>query len=324
MSAKKSPKSQRPKPASAETQLNLIALKPLKKTPETQKETGHEGLESLAPELEPTRVAKPIKKAPAPAQPLPEEQSDNEPTESSQGIFQAIGVIVGEVNFSDNKAQIAIAEKQYPLHYASSHKRAYQALQLHIKRTGQSQQRLIVYPRVMHFPKKEQLYRIGFQLVGFDTTDASTQQESTTGDSVSIDKQLQDFEFKLSGLWQFIPVCQTPCITIQKNFNEQRLAYIKEAAVEERVKFMKASHIPVLWREAPVRPFRFNPRLDKQQQGQVYFVEIKATFLPAQDVFRFCELRSPPSKTAPKFLKVGKFDKAQALKINRKGFTTNG
>ncbi len=41
--------------------------------------------------------------------------------------------------------------------------------------------------------------------------------------SLTIDQELQDFEFKLSGLWQFIPVCQSPCITVQKNFSEERL-----------------------------------------------------------------------------------------------------
>jgi hypothetical protein len=124
---------------------------------------------------------------------------------------------------------------------------------------------------------------------------------------------LQDTEFKLSGLWQFIPVCQTPCITIQKNFSDSRLTYIKEATIEQKVNFMKASHIPLIWKNAPVRPFRFNPKLNKQKQGNASFVEIKATFLPLQDVFEFSSLCSRPSPKPPRSLKAGKKDKTQAL-----------
>ena len=326
MAAKKSQKPQKSKPAPAATKPTLIALKPLKKPEETQPESSTEVVEPPAPvepeppvpAVEPTRSLKPTKpiKRIKPS-PVSGVEEDSSLPENSNAIFQAVGIIVGEVTFSDKKAHVTIGDKTYPLYYASSHKKAYEALKIHIKKTGQSQQRLIVYPRVMHFPKKEQPYLMAFQLIGFHSERSASESPKPEQDSSTIDQELQDFEFKLSGLWQFIPVCQIPCITVMKNFTSERLDHIKEASVEEKVRFMKASHLPVLWRDAPVRPFRFNPKLDKEQQGQASFVEIKVRFLTDRDVFEFCELRSRPSQTPPKFLKAGKKDKAEALRNQR-------
>jgi hypothetical protein len=271
-------------------------------------------VEASLPVETPTAVAE-TKKIPKPIKrsPTPPAEIDLSLPENPEAIFQAIGVIAGEVAFSDKKTSVTIADKQYPLFYASTHKKAFEALRIHIKNTGQSRHRLIVYPRVIHFPSREQPYQIAFQLVGFVSDNPTQLEETTQSDSLTIDKQLQDGEFKLSGLWQFIPVCQTPCITVQKNFTDERLTYIKEATVEQKVNFMKASHIPLQWKNAPVRPFRFNPKLEKEKQGNAFFVEIKATFLPLQDVFEFSELCSRPSPKPPRSLKAGKKDKTQAL-----------
>lgn len=249
------------------------------------------------------KVLKPVKKAIVNRPTIDENLPENE-----NAIFQGIGVIVGNISFIEKKAFVKIGEKEYNLFYSSSHKKAFEALKLHVKKTGVSNLRLIVYPKIMHFPKREQPYFVGFQLVGFRLPD--TQNEN----KANVDQELQDFEFKLSGLWQFIPVCQVPCITVQKNFSEERLTYIKEAPIEQKVNFMKASHVPVMWKDAPIRPFRFNPRLDKEEQGQASFIEIKATFVPDEDIFQFKELRSKPKQESPKFLKAGKKQKADALK----------
>jgi hypothetical protein len=199
------------------------------------------------------------------------------------------------------------------LFYSSTRKKAFEALKIHINSTGQSRQRLIVYPKVIHFPKPEQPYQIGFQFVGFVSDNVTQVEETTQRPSSTISNDFQDGEFKLSGLWQFVPICQTPCITIQKNFSDSRLKFIKEATLEQKVNFLKASHIPLIWKNPPVQPFRFNPELEKEQQGNASFVEIKATFLPLQDVFEFSSLCSRPSQKPPKSLKASKKDKAQAL-----------
>ena len=232
--------------------------------------------------------------------------------EDSGAIFQAVGIVRGEVAFEKKQggASITVAGKQYRLFYATEHRAAFQALKLEVKATGSSQ-RLIVYPHVRHFPKREDAYQLGFQVVGF------VGRKPVDG---CISEELLDFDFRLAGLWQFIPVCATPCITVLKNFSDDRLVFIKEASVEDKVRFMKASHIPLLWSNSPVRPFRFNPRLDKEQQGKAPFVQIMARFLPDRDIFEFTSQRSLPAANPPKFLKAGKKDKAEAVSQKKRNF----
>jgi len=102
----------------------------------------------------------------------------------------------------------------------------------------------------------------------------------------------------------------TPCISVFRNFSDERLEFIKQAEPARKVKFMKASHIPLLWKDAPINPFRFNPKLEKDQQGRAVFVTLKAKFLPGRDVFGFVALTALPKDSAPRFLKASKEDKA--------------
>ena len=224
---------------------------------------------------------------------------------ASSVLFQAVGIICGEITTDGDKTFVTIGEKSYALYYASTHKRAYEALKKEITCTGITQQKLIVYPRITHFPGGKQPYRLEFQLAGF------------VGHSVSgggIESVLQENEFKICGLWQFIPVCRVPCISVFKNFNQQRLEYIKSAPLDKKVNFMKASHIPVLWRDSPVSPFRFNKNLDKETQGKASFVQLKARFNSANDNFEFVELLGIPCESPPNYLKAGKKDKADAAR----------
>ena len=220
-------------------------------------------------------------------------------------FFQAVGIIKGDVTVDGDKTFVTIGEKLYGLYYASTHKRADEALKKEMESTGITQQRLIVYPRVTHYPGGKQPYRLEFQLAGFVGQEPS-------GDGLQ--SVLEDMEFKISGLWQFIPVCRVPCISVFKNFNQQRLEYIKSAPLDKKVNFMKASHIPVLWRAAPFPPFRFNPKLDKETQGKASFVQIKARFNSSRDNFEFVELLTIPSNVPPNYLKAGKKDKLDAAK----------
>lgn len=229
--------------------------------------------------------------------------------ESTAAIFQAVGVIAGSVNFSsDGQSTVSIGDYEYPLFSSKQQWNVFNALNKEIKNTGNHLQRLVVYPKIIHFPRKEQPHRIAFQLVGFD--------RGRKLDAVS--GQLEDLEFKLSGLWQFIPVCSTPCISVFRNFSDERLEFIKQAEPARKVKFMKASHIPLLWKDAPIRPFRFNPKVEKDQQGRAVFVTLKAKFLPGRDVFSFVALTALPQETAPRFLKASKNDKATVQQAAKK------
>jgi hypothetical protein len=159
-------------------------------------------------------------------------------------LFRAVGVIQGEVNLvEDGINTFTINGKNYRLKYASEKRKAFFALKLAIKNTGNNFQRLIVYPKVIHFPRREQPPTIYFELVGF---------ENPEGKDKGIINELNDLEFKLSGLWQFIPVCRVPCISVFRNFSESRKLFIKEAEPVVKVRFMKAAHLPLLWKDSPV------------------------------------------------------------------------
>lgn len=80
---------------------------------------------------------------------------ENEP--NNNPVFKAVGVIQGEVNFGeDGTNTITINGITYRLKYASEKRRTLDALKLEIKNTGKNIQRLIVYPRVIHFPRIDQ------------------------------------------------------------------------------------------------------------------------------------------------------------------------
>jgi hypothetical protein len=99
-----------------------------------------------------------------------------------------------------------------------------------------------------------------------------------------------------------------------KNFNQERLEFIKSAQVDKKVNFMKASHLPVFWKDALVPPFRFNPKLDKETQGKAFFVQIKARFNSERNTFEFVSLLAIPSAEPPKYFKAGKKDKFEVAK----------
>ncbi len=244
------------------------------------------------------------------------ETTEQEP-ETPSTFFQAVGILPCEVNFEEGSimSTVTVGGKEYPLLFKPRLMSAMVALKLEIKQSGIATQRLIVYPKVMHFPKPDQPHQLAFQLVGFEKDAASS----------AISMQLEDFEFKLSGLWQFIPVCRVPVISVFRNFDEaihQNLKKLDEAvAAKKKVNFMKAAHVPVIWKDAPFKPFRFNPKLEKEEQGRPLFLQLKAKFIPAKDGFEFVALLAPPLEKAPKFFKASNDDKATVQKQKKKNAT---
>ena len=89
------------------------------------------------------------------------------PSPTEGAFFQAVGIIQGDVTSDGDKTFVTIGEKSYGLYYASTHKMAYEALKKEIEKTGITQQKLIVYPRITHYPGGKQPYRLAFQLAGF-------------------------------------------------------------------------------------------------------------------------------------------------------------
>lgn len=298
----KKPKPSQPEPSKRQEQ-TLLFIKPKKVEEKPQPEPiPEEVIKAKSP------PPKPVKRVLPPPDPNPLTTPINAPDTTVEAppdaIFKAVGIISGTVTFGEQNATVFIGDNQYPLYYSSRHRKSYDALKKQVENNPGKLERLIVYPRVMHFPRRELLHIISFQLVGFDNSKSSE----------GITNLLQDFEFQLCGLWQFIPVCATPCISVFKNFHKQRLEYIKQQEAYKRVRYMKPSHIPLIWKDSPIRPFRFNPKLEREQQGHSSFVEVLARFIPGRDVFGFVEMLSTPAEKCPRFLKARKEDKMEALK----------
>ena len=209
-------------------------------------------------------------------------------------FFSAVGVLRVELNL-DPYPSFKLGGKEYKLFCAGNHKRSLYALRKEIERSG-AEQRIIVYPRVLHLPDRKKPAQIqSFQLVGFDD-----------GVQDGVARDLDDNEFKLFGLWQFIAVCKCPVISVYRNFTPEQYAHFKSLDDERKKYFGKAQHIPLLWKDAIVPPFRFNPKVDKEQQAPCYFVGVKVRFLPGRDSFGFDSLLAPPTLEAPKFIKIKK------------------
>ncbi len=253
----------------------------------------------------PKTLASPPDAAPTGSEPQTAEERSTPSVENELNnppVFKAVGVIQGEVTLGEDRINsVTIDGKNYPIRYAAEKHKTLLALKLEIKKTGNNFQRLIVYPRVVHFPRREQPHALFFELVGF---------EGSSVEDKGIINDLNDLEFKLCGLWQFIPVCRVPCVSIFRNFTEERKLFIKQAEPYVKLRFMKANHLPLFWRDSQARPFRFNPRLDKDQ-GRPMFVQIKAKFNPEREQFEFIEELAEPIHEAPRFLKASKKDKGE-------------
>ncbi|MFB6275792.1 MAG: hypothetical protein ABEI32_06550, partial [Halothece sp.] len=147
--------------------------------------------------------------------------------ETTTRFFQAVGVIEGEVSFDEQgQAKVTVSGQTYPLLYIPKQKYKLLALQKRIRETGNPVKRLIVYPRAIHFPDKNQPQQIQFQLLKFE--------ETTEEPRFGISQNLANMEFQIGGLWQFIPVCRVPCISVFKNATPERLEWIKQANIQSR------------------------------------------------------------------------------------------
>jgi chemotaxis protein histidine kinase CheA len=310
----------------SETVQKLTSEEEQKPTSETvQKLTSEEQQKSTSPdaaqkstseeEQKPTSQEE-QKSPPGDAAQKPTSEEEQKPTPEEPGaIFQAVGVLAGKVKFGEeNNNTITIGNKEYPLFYAPRKQKAFDALKKEVESSGEATQRVVVYPRFTHFPGRDVPPNVGFQLVGFD----KGRHEEV------ISEELADMEFKLCGLWQFIPVCRTPCISVFKNFTKERLEHIKQSEPSKKVKYMKASHLPLFWRDALVPPFRFNPKATKEEQGKPVFVQIKARFVPHRDAFEFDSLLGLPMEKPPRFLKASKDDKATAIAEKRAALKAAG
>ena len=218
------------------------------------------------------------------------EQKEPRPKE----IFQGIGVIKGLVVYGDGKLKIQMEEKKYEI-YTGGHpekKKKFEALKQEIQAQGSSEQVVVVNPQVHYFKKGEEgSRRVSFRVVS-----------SQKANAFKVNwHELREREFKLSGLWQYIPRCSEPCLTIRRNWSASLEKEVERMTRLELIELLKPAHLPIEWSDAPVEAFRYSPELE-QEGKKAWFVRVKAVFVPEFDKFKVIEQLGEPTLERPRYL----------------------
>lgn len=205
---------------------------------------------------------------------------------SSAQFFQAVGLIKGIPQLKDNKLCIQLGDRTYDLTKTSHYwHKDYGRLKQELETNGSSSMLLRVYPNIAHrSDNSENPYQHSFSLV-----------RVYTKESKNIDRE-EKFVFR--GIWQYVPYCSVPVISIYRNFETLKL-YKRLPPVAKRF-FTRPQAFPVIW-DAPVEPFRYNPKLTKSEQMPRYFVEIEAVF--EKDRYTVVEMLNEPTTSIPKYIK---------------------
>jgi len=233
------------------------------------------------------------------------EPEKTEATELPQqeNYYQAVGIVSGRVILDKEQGyQLDVAGKQFQLFFKKRDVSACVKFDV--------VNRIIVYPRFIHFPKRDEAAKLSFQVLAIEN-------ERKEG----LFEQLKDNEFLLRGIWQFIPVCQTPVITILQNYNEDFKKRIKKLDDVRKCKLLKAIHAPLFWRDAIVNPFRY--RKDSESQPDKYFVSMKARLDFNREAFMFDSLLGLPTTELPDGYRLSKKMKAEVLKAKKQSNTVN-
>ncbi|MGH2416505.1 MAG: hypothetical protein ACRDEA_22985, partial [Microcystaceae cyanobacterium] len=135
---------------------------------------------------------------------------------------------------------------------------------------------LLVYSKCLILPRKDPIVR--FEVAAW-------------GEENQWEEELGIFKFR--GIWQFVPQLRTPVISIYRNRN----------ATDPRGKF-KASHLPVLMRRSDeVSPFRFNPKIPKEQLPKRWFIQARFKLIANRNCWGWVEDLEPPSEEIPRYTK---------------------
>ena len=214
----------------------------------------------------------------------------NQQSESDQPtIFQAVGLIKCMTQIQDDRLYITIDGQAYELKRGQkrAHKR-FEELKREIEQNGSRELWLRVYPKVIHDSINQEI-RYWFTLVrAFDCKSQNRNQQ-------------EGFIFR--GIWQHLPYCCDPVISIHRNidvFNQY-----KRLSPEAKKAFARVQAFPVIW-YAPVEPFRYNPELDYEKQMPRYFVQVRAVFEDGQ--LEVIEEIEKPTLDIPRYIKPRKKD----------------
>lgn len=227
----------------------------------------------------------------------PDKSKSDTPTEVVEKpkiiFFQAIGVIEGFVALEEEELWITLDKQKYHLGYVPHKKVFYDALVREIRDTGSKVKKVSVYPQLTHNQEKKEI-KVKFALVSVSKSEKDK----------ALFKKLIPGEFQVSGFWQYVPFCDSPCVSIKRNYTKNLAKMVEKMETVQARYFIRSNVIPLVWDEPTVESFKYNPELEKHKQMPRYFVQLKVFFTPTENKFTFVEQLEEPLLDAPKYLKA--------------------
>ncbi len=218
-------------------------------------------------------------------------ESSTEKNQPSEAIFQAVGVIEGEVESIDNKLKVSIGGESYDLKFVPGHKkRQWSKLKQEIEEKGSSLKTLMVYPQ-SNINKKGEV-KISFALSSV-----------RKGEKSNSDLELRAGEFKLAGLWQYPPKWNSPCISIRRNWEEGLVSYLEKIEEKQKAYILRANYLPVDWSNPPTQALKYSAETVAEGK-KADFAIVKAVFVAEGNNFKVVEVLAPPTQTIPRYLKA--------------------
>ncbi len=213
--------------------------------------------------------------------------SKGQPVTERPTIFQAIGLVRCVAQIEEERLTIVIDGQSYELRrsYGRSNKQ-FGLLKQDISQNGSRELWLRVYPQVVHDSNSQRI-RYWFALVKVYLDES---QCSNLADG-----------FVFRGIWQRVPYCSEPVITIYRNINNLKF-YQRLPSMNKRA-FVRPQAFPIVW-SAPIEPFRYHPKLDDDQQMPCYFVQVRTVF--SDGGFEVVETIEEPTLEIPKYIKPAK------------------
>lgn len=211
----------------------------------------------------------------SPENPVPETPKTEEPEQKSP-IFQAFGLVKGKILEQGSSYVLQIEDKTYPLFGPRGRIKSFVGSEEDVY--------LRVYPNWQPNAQKEAVLRnLSFTVVAV---------------LAQCPKNYQVNHFKVRGIWQRVPFLAEPVITVYRN---------QSRGVHDDC---KALHFPLVWKDAPVEPFEYDPSLkEKQDYSKRYFCQVKVIFSPETQEFTVSNLLEEPTTTIPPYIKPKKFQK---------------
>lgn len=209
----------------------------------------------------------------APTDELEAENPQTEDEKDEEAKFQAIGTLFGKIQHDEELGyHLRLGQNRYRLFILRNRYRAWLEQQ---KNSPDTPLFLRVYPKYRIIPRKPP--EVYFQVVAW------TEENQWSEPGI----------FTLRGIWQFIPQVRTPVISIYRN----------REAKDPTEKF-KATHLPILMRrEDDVRPFKFNPKIPKENLPSRWFVQVEVKFIPSRDCWGWVKDLDTPTEQIPRYKK---------------------